>query len=112
MTPWYTSIPPATTGVTLRWNGPRSSSARLVNTIATANVVMNVTISKSIAPRRFISGCTEISWVKTPRPKVAMKASRIASTGFQPATTSTAQPMKLPTMTIDPWDMSRIRSVP
>ena len=104
--------PPAMTGVTLRWNGPSSSRARLVSTIATAKVVMNVTISKSMALRRFISGCTDTSWVSAPRPNVAMNAARMASTGFQPATTSTAQPMKLPTMTIEPWDMSRMRSVP
>ena len=52
---------PETTDLTFRWNGPKTSSATFVSTIATANVVMNVTISKSIALRRFISGCTETS---------------------------------------------------
>jgi hypothetical protein len=105
-------MPPAMTGVTLRWNGPSTSSATFVITIATANVVMKVTISKSMALRRFISGCTDTSWVSAPSTNVAAKARIIAMTGFQPATTSTPQPMKLPTITIEPWDMSRIRSVP
>jgi len=80
--------------------------------MATANVVMNVTISKSIALRRLSSGCTETSCVSAPRMNVAMNAAMMASAGFQPATTRMPQAMKLPTITIEPWDMSKIRSVP
>ena len=105
-------MPPAITGVTLRWYGPKICSATLVNTIATANVVMNVTISKSISLRRLVSGCTEMSWVNAPRTNVSRNAARMARMGFQCATTSTPQPTKLPIMTIEPWDMSRMRMAP
>ena len=43
-------------GGTFFWNGPKICRATFASTIATANVVMNVTISKSISPRRLISG--------------------------------------------------------
>ena len=80
--------------------------------MATANVVMNVTISKSISSRRFINGCTEISSVNVPRTNVTTNAASKATIGFHAATVRMPHPTKLPIMTIEPWDMSRIRSVP
>ena len=112
LTPWYTLIPPAMTEVTLRCCGPKISRARFVNTIATAKVVMNVIISKSIAFRRFISGCTDTSCVNVPNRNVTANANTMARTGFQPATTRMPHPTKLPIMTMEPCDMSRIRRVP
>ena len=80
--------------------------------MATAKVVMNVIISKSISCRRFISGCTDTSWVKVPSRNVAANASSMATIGLHPATTRTPHPTKLPIMTMEPCDMSRIRSAP
>ena len=44
-------MPPTIVG-TFFWNGPKSWSATFVRKIATANVVMNVIISKSTSLRR------------------------------------------------------------
>lgn len=95
----------------MRWRGPKNCRARFARTIATANVVMKVIISKSV-PRRPISGWTETTWVRTPKAKVTTNAARIARTGLSPALVITAQPTKPPIITIEPCDMSSTRRIP
>ena len=60
--------------------------------MATANVVMKVTISKSTSLRRPSSGCTDTSSVAVPKMNATTNASSNASTGLTPWTASAHQP--------------------